>query len=90
MGLGHKPMSLPCQRCHKAKATVHITDTLPEKRERHLCEDCAVAEGITVKANVPISQLLESFILQSSSAGIVSTRCHTLFSPGCSRQLGPR
>lgn len=38
-----------CQNCHEAKATVHITDTVPEKRERHLCEDCAEREGVIIK-----------------------------------------
>ena len=28
-------MSIICQLCHEAKATVHITDTVPEKREQH-------------------------------------------------------
>ena len=37
-----------------------------KKIEKHLCEDCAEAEGITIKANVPISQLLEDFVLQTS------------------------
>ncbi len=36
-----------------------------EKIEKHLCEDCAAGEGITIKADLPISQLLEDFILQS-------------------------
>ena len=37
------------------------------KVEKHLCEHCASSEGITIKANVPISQLLEDFILQTTS-----------------------
>lgn len=37
-----------------------------KKIEKHLCEDCAEAEGITIKTNVPISQLLEDFVLQTS------------------------
>jgi len=37
------------------------------KVEKHLCEHCAASEGITIKANVPISQLLEDFILQTAS-----------------------
>lgn len=36
------------------------------KIEKHLCEHCAEGEGITIKANIPISQLLEDFILQTS------------------------
>ena len=37
------------------------------KIEKHLCEHCAEEEGITIKANIPISQLLEDFILQTST-----------------------
>ncbi len=38
-----------------------------QKVEKHLCEHCASGEGITIKADVPISQLLEDFILQTGS-----------------------
>ncbi|MFW6132630.1 MAG: UvrB/UvrC motif-containing protein [Planctomycetota bacterium] len=60
-------MKHPCDRCHERPATVHLTEIVEgEKIEKHLCEQCAAGEGITIKANVPISQLLEDFILQSS------------------------
>ena len=60
-------MKLNCDKCGKP-ATVHLTEiSNGQKMEKHLCEDCAVTEGITIKANVPISQLLEDFILQGSS-----------------------
>ncbi len=60
-------MNLKCDKCGKP-ATVHMTEIVNgEKIEKHLCEQCAVSEGVTIKANVPISQLLEDFILQSSS-----------------------
>lgn len=60
-------MKIKCDKCDKP-ATIHLTEILEgQKIEKHLCEDCAVAEGITIKANVPISQLLEDFILQTSS-----------------------
>lgn len=37
-----------CQRCGQAPATVHVTHlVMNEKRERHLCESCAQAEGVT-------------------------------------------
>ncbi len=59
-------MKRECDKCGKP-ATVHLTEISDgEKIEKHLCEDCAAAEGITVKANLPISQLLEDFILQSA------------------------
>ncbi len=37
-----------------------------DKIEKHLCQQCAEEEGITIKSNIPISQLLEDFILQTS------------------------
>jgi len=58
-------MKKQCDKCGKP-ASVYLTEIVGgEKIEKHLCEDCACAEGITIKANVPISQLLEDFILQS-------------------------
>lgn len=60
-------MKLKCDKCGKS-ATIHLTEIVGgQKIEKHLCEDCASSEGITVKSNVPISQLLEDFILQTSS-----------------------
>ena len=60
-------MKRECDKCGKP-ATVHLTEIVEGKKiEKHLCEDCAVSEGITVKANLPISQLLEDFILQTAS-----------------------
>lgn len=59
-------MKRECDKCGKP-ATVHLTEIANgQKIEKHLCEDCAAAEGITVKASLPISQLLEDFVLQSS------------------------
>ena len=60
-------MKHECDRCGKP-ATVHLTEVVDgQKLEKHLCEDCAATEGITVKASLPISQLLEDFILQTGS-----------------------
>jgi protein arginine kinase activator len=62
-------MKSECDKCGKP-ATVHLTEIADgQKLEKHLCEDCAAAEGITVKANLPISQLLEDFILQTAAPG---------------------
>ncbi len=36
-----------------------------QKIERHLCEDCAAAEGLTVKAQFPLGKLLEGLLVQS-------------------------
>ncbi len=68
-------MKFKCDHCDKP-ATVHLTEiTNGQKSEKHLCEDCAVSQGITIKSSVPISQLLEDFILQSVSAEASETTC---------------
>ncbi len=72
-------MNMPCQRCHEAKATVHITDTVPEQRERHLCEDCAEKEGVIQKQHATTNEILQQFIKQK--AGLGST--DTLSCPQC-------
>jgi protein arginine kinase activator len=60
-------MKFKCDKCGQP-ATIHLTEIVGgQKIEKHLCEDCAAAEGITVKSNVPISQLLEDFVLQTTS-----------------------
>ena len=62
-------MKKKCDKCDKP-ATIHLTEINDgQKVEKHLCEDCAEAEGITIKANIPISQLLEDFVLQTVGEG---------------------
>ena len=49
---------MQCQLCDK-HATVHLTEIVNnEKLERHLCEECAQKEGVTIKAHVPLNELL--------------------------------
>ncbi len=57
-------MRIVCQHCKKAKATVHVTDTFPTKRERHLCEACAVKEKLiaTPQTHETTHAILEEFI----------------------------
>jgi len=60
-----------CQRCGKNEATVHLTDILKpggEKRERHLCEECAAEEGIAAKHPVSLSDLLTGFLMAQAGA----------------------
>lgn len=60
-------MSLICQRCNQAKATVHITDTIPEQREQHLCEACAQKEGVIVKPHPTTNEILQQFLKQKTA-----------------------
>ena len=57
-------MGILCQQCKQANATVHLTDIQPdgEPVERHLCEDCATREGVTMKPHEPINVMLEKFV----------------------------
>lgn len=62
-------MDYTCQLCEKAKATVHITDTVPEKRERHLCEACAQKEHVIIKHHQPTAAIIQEFIKQKAGIG---------------------
>jgi len=73
-----------CQHCKKQTATVHLTDLVKgEKRERHLCEECAGEEGVTVTQSVSINDVLNSFLASQSSveelARIKCPSCGTTF-----------
>lgn len=58
-----------CQRCQQAKATVHMTD-IPEKREQHLCEDCAQKAGVIIKqSHHTANEILQQFIKQKTGIG---------------------
>ena len=60
-----------CQICKKTKATVHITDTMPERRERHLCEDCAEREGVIIKQqHHTTNEILQQFIKHKIGLGL--------------------
>jgi len=73
-----------CQHCKKNPATVHLTDLLKgEKRERHLCDQCAAKEGVVVKSNVSINDVLSSFLMSQPAiqelAKLKCPRCGMTF-----------
>ena len=54
---------MQCQRCNKQPATIHLTEILNnQKTERHLCEDCAKEEGIAVKAQINLQDVLAGML----------------------------
>ena len=76
--------TMNCQNCNKSRATVHVTDTLPERKERHLCEDCAEKEGVIIKPNQhTTNEILQQFIKQKiglgSAENIVCPKCGLSF-----------
>ncbi|MGB2987467.1 MAG: UvrB/UvrC motif-containing protein [Phycisphaerae bacterium] len=63
-------MSLLCEHCNTAKATVHITEMDPEKREHHLCESCAEKEGVIIKQHpATTNEILQQFIKHKTGLG---------------------
>ena len=63
-------MNPVCQRCNQAKATVYITDTIPPKKERHLCEQCAETEGVIIKQDPPTANdIVKQFIKHKTGPG---------------------
>ena len=76
-------MKKKCDHCDRP-ATIHLTEIVDgEKIEKHLCEQCAVKEGIAVQAGVGIPQLLEDFIMHTQQARqlseLVCDRCGMSF-----------
>ena len=61
---------MQCQKCNQHSATIHLTEIQNGQRhEMHLCPACAEQEGLTVKNQVPLNELLSSLLAaQSGSA----------------------
>jgi len=54
---------MQCESCQKNTATIHLTEIVDGHRtEMHLCEYCASEQGIVVKSNIPINELLSSLL----------------------------
>lgn len=59
---------MQCQHCKQQAATIHLTEiTNGQRQETHLCEDCAQQQGLAIKNQVPINELL-STLLSSQGA----------------------
>ncbi len=50
---------MQCENCKKNEATIHLTEITEGLRsEMHLCELCAQEQGIAVKSQIPLNELL--------------------------------
>jgi len=57
-----------CENCQKNEATIHLTEIVDGARsEMHLCEHCAQEQGIAVKSQIPINELLGSLLASQPS-----------------------
>ncbi len=59
---------MQCQICHKNEATIHLTEINEGVRsELHICESCALEQGIAVKSHMPVNELLSSLLSSQPS-----------------------
>ena len=58
-----------CEICKTKTATVHLTEIIDGQRtESHLCQNCAQKEGITIKNQLSLNELLGSLIAAHQQA----------------------
>lgn len=68
---------MKCDRCDN-EATVHeVTLHKGKKVEKHLCEQCARGDGISVQQPAPIHQLLQKFVVPTAGAAQPRQVCPT-------------
>ena len=59
---------MQCQSCQKNEATIHLTEIADGVRtEMHLCEHCAQEQGIVVKGQIPLNELLTNLLAHQTS-----------------------
>jgi len=57
-----------CQRCKEQTATIHLTEiNNGQRQETHLCEICAEQEGLAIKSQIPLNELLSTLLASQSS-----------------------
>ncbi len=60
---------MQCQNCKKHTATIHLTEIVDGNRsEAHLCEMCAQKQGVAVKAQIPLNELLSTLLSSKSQS----------------------
>ncbi len=60
---------MQCNICKTRIATVHLTEIIDGQRtESHLCQNCAQKEGITIKSQLSLNELLSSLIAAHQQA----------------------
>jgi len=59
---------MQCQVCKKNDATIHLTEINDGIRsELHVCEKCALDQGIAVKSQMPVNELLGNLLSSQPS-----------------------
>lgn len=59
-----------CQACKEKTATIHLTEiTNGQRIETHLCQDCARQQGLTVKTQIPLNELINTLLGAQTQGG---------------------
>ena len=74
-----------CQICKKKEATIHLTEISDGVRnEMHLCEHCAQQEGVAMKGQLSINELLSNLLAtQPSDEDLLGTGDQGQACPNC-------
>ena len=60
---------MQCQSCKQHMATIHLTEISDGQRtEAHLCEQCAHRQGLAVKNQIPLNELLSTLLAVQSES----------------------
>lgn len=52
-----------CQVCKERSATIHLTEINNGQRaESHLCQQCAQQQGLSIKAKIPLDELMNTLL----------------------------
>lgn len=75
---------MQCQICNTTEATIHLTEIVDGMRsEMHICEQCALEQGIAVKSQVPINELLSNLLSSAPSDEDIASLDKELCCPYC-------
>ena len=59
---------MQCEICKINTATIHLTEIVEGVRtEMHICEKCAIEQGIAVKSQIPLKELLSNLLSSQPS-----------------------
>jgi protein arginine kinase activator len=73
-----------CQSCNEQTATIHLTEITEGLRtETHLCEGCAQKQGLAVKSQIPINELLSTLLAAQSDSGASPDLSADIQCPSC-------
>ncbi len=60
---------MQCQLCSSNTATIHLTEiTNGQRVETHLCQECAQKQGLAVKNQIPLNELLSTLLAAQPEA----------------------